>query len=437
MVLKSQNFQRVQRLHRWLGIFLSLHIVILAVSGVILVFRHELQDHDVLAPPATSQVLALQTLVEKSLKAHPQDRILAIGVDHDDPQHVTLRLGQEGSSKLRGARRLTYDRRDGSMPTVTGNESGFLQTMLVLHREFFLGTYGKLYVGVLGLLYAVLLISGMFIYGPLMKRMDFGQLRRHLNPRLWWSDLHKYLGALTFGWSLVIGLSGFLLGWGGPMIKFYQASALQGLHKDFSGPGEERPLVAVDAALEAAAAVKPEGRFSFVSFPGSEFSTAHHYIFVLEGTTALTEKLSDLVVVNAYSGNVDRVLILPWYLQLLLLAEPLHFGDYAGLPMKILWVIFGLFSLTLPLSGLRMFVQTQKKIASEKKALISSRRRSEVKVQRPYRLPFIMMVLSWVGLILALVVDGNGDLWATSSLAAAVLLSLWFLVKNNRAVSSD
>ncbi len=269
-----------------------------------------------------------------------------------------------------------------------------------------------------------------------MKRMGFGQLRWHLNPRLWWSDLHKYLGALTFGWSLVIGLSGFLLGWGGPMIKYYQASALQGLHRDFSGPGEERPLVAVDAALEAAAAVKPEGRFSFVSFPGSEFSTAHHYIFVMEGTTALTEKLSDLVVVNAYSGQVDRVLILPWYLQLLLLAEPLHFGDYAGLPMKILWVIFGLLSLILPLSGLRIFLQNQRKRASVKKAN-SSRKRYRVEVQRPYRLPLILMVMSWFGLILALVVDGVGDLWATSSLAVAVLVSLWFLVKNNRAVSSD
>lgn len=33
----------------------------------------------------------------------------------------------------------------------------------------------------------------------------------------------------------------------------------------------------------------------------------------------------------------DTVRPMPWYMQAPLLAQPLHFGDYAGLPMKLLW----------------------------------------------------------------------------------------------------
>jgi uncharacterized iron-regulated membrane protein len=436
MALKSRNFQRIMRFHRWLGVFLSLHIAVLALTGAILVFRHEFSEAKV--PTAlVENPVSLQTLIEKSLLQHPDDRVLAVAVDHDDPQRVTLRLGVDGSAKFRGARRLTYDRRNGEIQTEGKVADGFFNFILILHRELFLGTPGKLYVGVLGLVYSFILISGLFVYGPMMKRMSFASLRQHLNPRLWWSDLHKYLGALTFAWSLVIGLSGFLLGWGGPIIKYYQASALQDLLATQRVDADVRNgFVSVDQALDAASAARPGRQFSFVSFPGSEFSTANHYIFVMDGPTPLTEKLSDLIVVDARSGQVDRILMQPWYLQALLLAEPFHFGDYGGLLMKIIWVIFSLLSMILPLSGLRIFLDRfrQNRTGPER---WKTMRPQAVVMQKPYRLPVLVMLLSWAGLTVALGVEGIGDLAANLSLAAALTLSFWLLIKNNSAITPD
>jgi uncharacterized iron-regulated membrane protein len=47
---------------------------------------------------------------------------------------------------------------------------------------------------------------------------------------------------------------------------------------------------------------------------------------------------------------------MPWYMQALLLAQPLHFGDYAGLPMKILWAILDLMTIAVLWTGLRLWI---------------------------------------------------------------------------------
>ncbi|MDQ3230401.1 MAG: PepSY domain-containing protein [Pseudobdellovibrionaceae bacterium] len=435
MLLKSKNFNKLHRLHRWLGLILSIHILLLALTGIVLVFRDELAPTQT-PVPLTGQLVSLQSLVDKSLAQYPQDRVLAIGLDHHDPHKTSLRLGPDGSPKFRGARRLHFDRRNGELYKDSQQDTGFVQTLLILHRELFLGTPAKLYVGILGLIYAFILITGLVLYGPMMKRQRFGSLRTHLNPRHWWADLHKNFGALTFGWSLVVGLSGFMLGWGGPIIKFYQGYALQDLTAEFSGPQENRSFVPVDQALQAAEKAKPDGQFSFVAFPTSEFSTAHHYIFVMDGTTPLTEKLSDLVVVNAYDGQLERVLIQPWYLQLLLLAEPLHFGDYGGLPMKILWVIFGLASMVLPVSGLRVFLQKFWKQQEQKRSLAFHPSKGSAS-QHPYAWPLVVMGLSWMGLVYALLVEGPRDAWANLCLAAALIIPVWLFRKHKRTVASD
>jgi uncharacterized iron-regulated membrane protein len=39
-------------------------------------------------------------------------------------------------------------------------------------------------------------------------------------------------------------------------------------------------------------------------------------------------------------------------MQMLFLAQPLHFGDYGGLPLKILWALFDLATIAVLSSGL-------------------------------------------------------------------------------------
>ena len=50
----------------------------------------------------------------------------------------------------------------------------------------------------------------------------------------------------------------------------------------------------------------------------------------------------------------------PWYLVMLELSRPLHFGDYGGLPLKIIWTLLDLITIVVLVSGLYLWVARRK-----------------------------------------------------------------------------
>ena len=55
---------------------------------------------------------------------------------------------------------------------------------------------------------------------------------------------------------------------------------------------------------------------------------------------------------------------MPWYAKILLLSQPLHFGDYGGLPLKIIWAILDLMTIVVLGSGLYLWWHKWKKPAA-------------------------------------------------------------------------
>jgi uncharacterized iron-regulated membrane protein len=51
---------------------------------------------------------------------------------------------------------------------------------------------------------------------------------------------------------------------------------------------------------------------------------------------------------------------LPWYLRALELSRPLHFGDYGGLPLKIIWGLFDVVLIAVLFSGLYLWLSKRK-----------------------------------------------------------------------------
>ena len=60
-------------------------------------------------------------------------------------------------------------------------------------------------------------------------------------------------------------------------------------------------------------------------------------------------------VVEAQDLHVTATLGRPWYMDALLLSKPLHFGDYGGMPMKILWAALDVLTIIVLGSGLYLW----------------------------------------------------------------------------------
>jgi uncharacterized iron-regulated membrane protein len=46
---------------------------------------------------------------------------------------------------------------------------------------------------------------------------------------------------------------------------------------------------------------------------------------------------------------------MPWYITALLVSQPLHFGDYGGLPLKIIWAALDLLAIVILGSGIYLW----------------------------------------------------------------------------------
>jgi uncharacterized iron-regulated membrane protein len=110
-------------------------------------------------------------------------------------------------------------------------------------------------------------------------------------------------------------------------------------------------------AEQAAPGMRPD----FIAFPGTRFSSEHHYAVFMKGATHLTSHLLTPVLIDARTLEVTAVGERPWYMDAMGLSQPLHFGDYGGRPMQVLWAVLDVLTIIVLGSGLYLWWGKQRK----------------------------------------------------------------------------
>ena len=257
---------------------------------------------------------------------------------------------------------LKFDARTGAL-LEDGQPFGderftFMGLMYTLHVDWFAGLAGQLFLGAMGLLFVAAIVSGVVLYGRIMRHLEFGTLRKERPRRIRWLDLHNLLGAATLVWALVVGITGVINELSVPMFQYWQRTDVAELvarHHDATAPTPARPASA-DHVIAAAQAAVPGNRVVSLSHPGNAYATPDHYMVWTEGNTPLTSHLFTPVLVHGATGAVTAVAHPPWYLVALALSQPLHFGDYGGLPLQILWAVLDLLTIVVLITGLYLWL---------------------------------------------------------------------------------
>src|SRR3546814_11967875 len=74
----------------------------------------------------------------------------------------------------------------------------------------------------------------------------------------------------------------------------------------------------------------------------------------------LHERVLTPALVDAEKGVLTDIRQMPWYMVALSYSQPLHFGDYGALPLKILWAILDIFTLYVLWTGIRLWLGTRR-----------------------------------------------------------------------------
>ncbi|TWT14796.1 PepSY domain-containing protein [Reyranella sp. CPCC 100927] len=347
--------------HKWSSLVCTAFLLLLCITGLPLIFHEEIEHllGDKPEPPAMAAdtpKASLDRVIAAGLERRPGQVVQFLVWDPDEPNVVILSIAKTLVEPFDKGHVMIFDARTAALLMEPGSRLGFMDIMLSLHVDMFAGLPGKLFLGLMGILFVVAIVSGVVLYAPFMRKLPFGTVRREKTSRTRWLDLHNLLGVVTVGWVLVVGGTGVINTWADLLIQLWRFDQLGDMVKPYAGqPPVDKPG-SLDKAMVTAQGAAPGMQPSFVAFPGTLFSSGHHYMVAMRGEEALTKRLIQPVLVDARTAGLTDTRKMPWYITALLVSQPLHFGDYGGLPLKIVWALLDIVSIVVLGSGLYLWI---------------------------------------------------------------------------------
>ncbi len=366
--MTPNNLRRWSWIHKWSSLICTVFMLMLCITGLPLIYHHEIVHalgNDVAAPemPADTPRANVDTVIATALAAYPGKMMMYLSQDKDEPGMWALTLGDTPNDP--NYKPLLVDARTAQMlpePPVEGGP--FMSLMFHLHVDLYAGIYGKLFLGFMGLLLLVALVSGVVLYAPFTRKLAFGTVRHERSRRVRWLDLHNVLGIVTLVWALVVGATGMINTWADLLLKVWQNTELAEMTKPYAGLPPVTKLASMQKAIDTAQQAAPGMQVGFVAFPGTSFATPHHYGVFMHGDAPLTSRLPKPILIDAETGAVTSSADLPWYLTALLVSQPLHFGDYGGQALKLLWALLDIATIVVLITGLYLWLKRGKPAAA-------------------------------------------------------------------------
>ena len=345
--MKQSTIRGWYLIHKWTSLSCTVFVLMLSLTGLPLIFHDEIDRwlakdmQGVVVGPGSSgndpTLLPLDTMLAKAVNARRGDVPLFMAFSNDSPM-LTVTTGPGPEAMPADMTLQQFNRSTGAVVGAPG-EGKLTRFLLQLHTDLFLGLWGELFLGAMGLAFVAAIVSGVVLYAPFMRKLDFGALRVSRSRRLKWLDYHNLLGIVALAWMIVVGLTGVVNSFATPIMKLWKVDELAAITLDYAGRDPLPPARygSLDRAMVSARRAVPGYLPQFIAFPGGAFSSQHHYAIYFQGATPLTQRLLTTALIDAESGRVTDVRAMPWYVRALSLSQPLHFGDYGGLPMKLLW----------------------------------------------------------------------------------------------------
>jgi uncharacterized iron-regulated membrane protein len=333
------------RLHSLFGLQLSLFLAFVCLTGTVATVSHEIEW--LLLPEVRASGTAADDrwgrMWEAAQTAHPEGWVRSLGpYDRSDADY----FGKAAAVALPDGREVTV-MVNPATARVTGELAGvtFHSFMRGLHYYLFApGDWGFYLVTALGFVLAGSLITGVLVYKRfwrgLAKQPRFGR-----DMRTWMGDLHRLAGVWSIPFVALISLTGMWylveragVNWETPPP---QARALR----------SQPDAAAVDAWVATAKAAMPGLAITGVSLPWGD---GQPVTVQGEWRAWLVRERTNAAYIDPITGALLGLRIaheLPATERWVHTADPLHFGNFAGVAGKILWVLFGLLLTGLAASG--------------------------------------------------------------------------------------
>lgn len=410
---KRNDKKLLWKIHHWAGLYAGILIGILSLTGALAVFIPEIDalilKHRYKAESSTSTAAypQISNSIDSLTKWYPTYSSLAIRLPQEtgDIAEVDLIVRPEGGDLQRydffidaGADRIIGER---------NHQNSLANYLRQIHVRLYEGNWGRQLVGIGGVALVVLAITGLLIYGNFMKRQAWPDVRKK-GLRIAMADWHKLLGISALAFNLVIAVTGAWLGLQPWLMRAF----------DIKTPNAYSAPVIMESADDKALEIDWKQVFASIK---KEFPELNPSNIGVSANGSATINVRGNIAGLVYERSINTLVLSktdykpqysydvreqPFSHKFYFVQEALHFGDFGGLMLKVIYAILGLVSGFLSISGFVVYLYRRKK--------------KHVQIN-PMKLTFVYSMLSILFLVLIAVISLYIGYSQAATLAAIII----------------
>lgn len=366
---KKNDKQLLWRIHHWAGLYAGILIGLLSLTGAMAVFIPEIDGlivkhryHARSSTPVAGDP-KFANVIDSLTTRFPDYSSLSIHLP-EKPGHVAevdLIVRPPDGKLVRY--NFFVDAGTDRIIAQRDHQNSLANYLRQIHVRLYEGNWGRQLVGLGGVALLVLAVTGIMIYGNFMKKQSWPNVRKNVGLRIVMADWHKLFGISALAFNLVISFTGAWLGLQPWLMRAF----------DMKTPNAYQAPVIMEPKADKAlrvdwAKVLDTIRKEFPELKATDIvsSTNGSGAIVVRGNIAglvYERNVNTLVLSKASYTPLFRydVRQQPFSHKLYFVQEALHFGDFGGLLLKVLYTFLGLVSAFLSISGFVVYLSRRKK----------------------------------------------------------------------------
>ena len=345
--------QNALNAHNWVGVFLSVLLFLVCLSGTVAVFHLEFERWE--QPHIQEMDNVSPQVIEKAM-----DTFLAQNLEESHHLYVVFPTSDIPRLVVENDHKAYFADQEGNL--LEEESVSFTQMLVDLHLYLNLPqSWGMILVSALGAIICTLVITGIIAHKRMSK--DAFKLRRGGNGQQAQIDLHNRFGLWAAPFHLVIGITGAYFGMAGIILVTVATLNYNGdrdavVNQIFTpdpvlAPQEGKPATGKAFAQMETLAPEKSPIFLTVHEVGEPeqfieiYAKAPNRMIYAEGYRFDTA--GNFVGVAGYEFG-------EWGKQLVWAMYRLHFGDFAGMTSKWLYFVLGVMLTMLCVSGMEVWL---------------------------------------------------------------------------------
>lgn len=345
------------QVHLWLGVFIGLYVIAICISGGVLVFeQHLLNDTPQLSESSVRGPATWGELVDVALRANPGSRLANIDMRSDERRVVPIGITSNGNALTVYVDSLT---KNIVKQEELEKKHWFVECMLALHTNLVLGASGAVAVGIGGVLLFVMAIIGLVLWWPGIRSW---KRALRINWRSRWTgitfDLHRTFGFWCFLLVAMWGITGAYFIFPKPVHRAIKTlSSMSSLEQIPSDWRVGDAILPVDDFIDRAQRMYPLDTLAYV-YMDVDRPHGEVQVYMSPRPSVPMELLEDEVVFQPATGAVlMNTSSARWTAgeRLSLGLYSVHFGDFGGWLVRVLWALLGLVPVVLVITGYAMW----------------------------------------------------------------------------------